>query len=177
MNFQETGRIGRWEDWRTLNLDLKINGVPLEPGSRVNSAKLLENGFHKQSLLRRIVKRQQAEGEILQAENCETDCFGEAFSLFPCTHGYLNRDRQWQTRATVHLVDGRVRRVTFHVLNGIYAAPNYMDKFQDLCTRLLGEPGEKGAEGALLWKNDKLKLVGRLQPDRICADFEIEFEE
>jgi len=159
-----------------LELDWKINGVTLKPGAPVKTSALLDNGFRKVGLLRRLVRRPPGGGDIYLAENCEADCFGDDFNLYPCTHGYLNRDRQWQTQATVQVVDGRVRRITLRVLDGLYAAPNYMSKFEELCTRHLGQPGRSGT-GALVWKNETLALRGRLLQDRINADFTLEHQD
>ncbi len=159
-----------------MDLDLKINGVELQPGGPVNASLLLENGFRKPGILERLVKRPAGGGEIFLAENCETDCFGDAFNLYPCNHGYLNRDCRWQTEAIVQVVDGTVRRITFHVLDGLYAAPNYMSRFAALCTRHLGEPN-RGQAGDLIWRNDRLALSGRLHSDHIRADFSVEVQE
>lgn len=156
-----------------MDLKLKINGIRLEPGDRLEPEALLENGFKREGMLQRLLHRSSQGGDLYKAANTEVDCFEDAFNLYPCTASYLTRDRQWETAATVLLVDGRVNRVTFHVLDGIYAAPNYVTKFKEICTKLYGEPGQ-GPAGAMLWKNDKVILSGKLQPDGICADFRME---
>ncbi|PID81341.1 hypothetical protein CSA17_03170 [bacterium DOLJORAL78_65_58] len=158
-----------------MTLDLNINGVALRPGVPVDPSDLRDNGFRKVGLLKRLVKRPPGGGDIFLAENCEATCFRGNFNLYPCTHSYLNRDRQWQTQATVQVVDGKVQRVTLQVLGGLYAAPNYMSKFEELCTQHMGQP-QPSDSGALVWKKKKLALQGYLQRDRINADFIIEYQ-
>ncbi len=156
-----------------MDIQLKINELALQPGAKVDPDELESRKFQRQGLLKRLVNRLPRDQQIFVADNCTVDCFGEKLSLFPCTHGYLNRDRKWETRASILLVNGKLQRVQFQVLDGVYAAPNIMETFKTICDENFGE-GSRTNDNLFTWRNNRLGFTGILQPDNVTADFTIE---
>ena len=157
-----------------MKLDIKVNSVPLVLGGAVELQTLEEAEFHKIGRLRRFIQNLPDGQTVFSADNCQVECFNDDFSIYPCTHGYLNRDRQWETRATLFLSDNHLVRVEFHVIDGQYAATNFMDRFQESCRSVLGDPVEK-SRFLTKWQNGASAVTTILHPDRINADFLLEF--
>ncbi len=159
-----------------MNLELKINSVPMALGQMVDPKALERADFHKSGPLRRLFKRLPSGQTLFLADNCKLECFEEDFSIYPCTHGYLNRDRQWQTKASVYLENGRVCKLEFQVVDGKYAASNFLERFQEACSAVLGEPVES-TRFRTRWKNDVAAVTSILHPDKFNADFLMELRE
>ncbi len=156
-----------------MDIQLRINEIELQPGANIDPALLKESNFSKTGLVKRLIKRLPKGQAMYTAENCTIDCFDDQLNLYPCTHGYLNKDRQWQTRASILLVQGQIKKIEFHVLEGVYAAPNFIETFRTLCNESFGNP-EKLQPNYLLWKNNHLSFTSLLHPDSVNADFCIE---
>lgn len=156
-----------------MQLDVKVNSVPLILGDPVDMPALDEAGFRKAGPLRRLIRLVPPGQTVFSAENCQVECFEDEFSIYPCTHGYLNRDRRWETSATLYLADDRLVKVKFHVIEGQYAATNFLDRFQESCCAVLGEPVEK-SRFQTRWKNGASTVTSILHRDRINADFLLE---
>jgi len=156
-----------------LDIKLRINQLNLQPGAKVDSRDLKESEFRPAGLMRRLVQRLPRGQKLFETKNCTVDCFEDRLSLFPCTHGYLNNDRQWETHASVLLVDGRVQKVEFRVLDGVYAAPNFLEKFKAICTEHFGDPRQE-QKNQFHWTNDRLGFSGFLHADNVTANFTIE---
>ncbi len=156
-----------------MDLQLKINELVLNPGAKLDPGELESRSFQRQGFIKRLVKRLPRGQQLFVADNCTIDCFDEKLSLYPCTHSYLNRDRQWETRASVLLEDGKLKRVSFHILDGVYAAPNFVNLFRTICDENFGE-GKNTGNKHFTWRNDRLGFTGTLQTDKVTADFIIE---
>lgn len=156
-----------------MDIKLRINQLNLQPGAKVDSQDLVKSEFRPAGLMRRLVQRLPRGQELYESKNCTVDCFDDRLALFPCTHSYLNQDRQWETHASVLLVAGRLQKVEFRVLDGVYAAPNFLEKFKSICNEYFGDP-EQPHQNQFRWTNDKLLFSGFLHADHVTAHFTIE---
>ncbi len=156
-----------------MDLNLRINETCLQPGTTIDNGMLMDADFRKVGLVQRFFQRLPRDHDLYIADNCTIDCFGDRLSLFPCTHDYLTKDRQWQTRASVLVVGDQIKKVDFHVLEGVYAAPNSIETFQIICNENFGSP-EKLQPNHYRWKNKALSFSSYLHSDSITADFCIE---
>lgn len=159
-----------------MSLELKVNSVPIELGGKLDIKILEEGDFRKTGPLHRLFTSLPLGQTLYQANNCKLECFDDEFSIYPCTHGYLNRDRQWETKAAVYLEDGRVRKLEFQVVDGHYAASNFFDRFQEACNAALGEPVES-SRFLTRWKNGTAAVTCTLHPDMVNANFLMELIE
>lgn len=153
-----------------------INDIPLELGEALPEAARAEAGLRRAGLWRRLRVRAEGPGTRLDAENCVIDAFDGRFHLYPCTHGYLNADRQWRTAASVFVEGGRVRSVLLRVIEGRYAAGEFVDRFGAVCTEQLGE-GHAIDRFTRRWRNGRAACRSCLQPDGRNACFVIEMVE
>jgi hypothetical protein len=156
-----------------LDMKLIIDDLTLQPGEAIDPEALEKSSFRSPGVMHRLLRRLPRGHVMLETNNCTIACFDEEFSLFPCTHNYLNRDRQWQTQASILLVDGVLQKVVFQVVEGVYAAPNFLDKFKILCMENFGDP-KREQRYHYYWENDRLSLTGFLHADHINAEFIIE---
>jgi hypothetical protein len=156
-----------------MKLEIKVNSVPLVLGETVDMVILEGADFQKIGRLRRFIKNLPAGQTVYSADNCQVECFNNDFSIYPCTHGYLNRDRQWETSATLFLSDNRLIKVEFQVIDGQYAATNFMDRFQETCSSVLGDPVEN-SQFLTKWHNGAAAVTSILHSDRTNADFLLE---
>ncbi len=153
-----------------MNINLRINQLNLQPGVEVDTQDLEKSEFRSPGLMRRLVKRLPQGQTVYEAKNCTLDCFDDQLALFPCTHEYLNKNRRWHTRASVFLVNGKLQKVEFQVVDGVYAAHNFLEKFKSICDEHFGEAQHK-QKNFFRWTNDCLSFSGFLHPDKVTADF------
>ena len=158
-----------------MGINVLINNISLQPGAKIETRILKGSNFRKVGLVERLLKRLPKGQSLFIAHNC-TVSFTDRMNLYPCTDGYLNKDRQWQTRAFVYLMNGKIQKVEFHVLEGVYAAPNFINTFKNICTENYGSPVEIQTNH-YLWKNDQYSFSSILHADCINADFSIELLE
>lgn len=159
-----------------MKLELKLNSVPMALGQPVDPKALEQADFHKSGPLGRLFRRFPSNQNLYLADNCKLECFEEDFCIYPCTHGYLNRDRQWKTKASIYLEEGRVCKLEFQVLDGKYAASNFLERFQEACSTVLGEPVES-TRFITRWKNGTATVTSVLHRDKVNADFLMELLE
>ncbi len=159
-----------------MDLKLHINKISLQPGAKIDAGMLADASFRKVGWFKRLFKPLPEGQELFVANNCTVDCFDDRLNLYPCTDSYLNRDRQWHTRASILLVEDQIQKVEFHVVDGVYAAPHMMDDFENICSESFGPP-KKLQTNHNFWKNDQLSFSGYLHADSINADFSIEILE
>ncbi|MEN8007646.1 MAG: hypothetical protein ABFS42_11565 [Candidatus Krumholzibacteriota bacterium] len=159
-----------------MNLEVKINSVPMELGGTMDDEALYQADFQKAGPLRKLFNHQPLGQTLYRADNCKLECFDEDFCIYPCTHGYLNRDRQWETRATVYLDDGKVWKLEFQVVDGKYAASNFVDRFQEACSAVLGNPVESSRYMSR-WTNGAATVTSILHRDKVNAEFLMELQE
>lgn len=158
-----------------MDMIFKINEVPVVMGREIDTARLVDADFHRTGTLNRILLRIPSGNEMYSLENCRLDCFADDFSIYPCTDGYLDRHRQWNTRAELHLKEGIVQKLVFQVIEGQYAAANFVDRFRDLCGEVLGDPVETDTF-ITRWRNGSSHVTAILRPDRVNADFLVELD-
>jgi len=159
-----------------MSLELKINAIPLELGGIVDIRTLEEAALQKAGPLRRLFKRLPPGQMLFRADNCKLECFHEDFCIYPCTHGYLNQDRQWKTRVSVYVADGRVQKLEFRVVDGRYAATNFLERFHEACCGVLGAPVES-SRFLTRWRNGAAAVTSTLHPNMVNVDFLMELEE
>jgi len=159
-----------------MNLELMINSVPIELGGIVDAEALGQADFQKAGPLRKLFNNQPLGQTLYRAENCKLECFDDDFCIYPCTHGYLNRDRQWETRAVLYLDDDKVRKLEFQVVDGKYAASNFLDRFMEACSAVLGNPVES-SRFTTRWTNGTAVVTSILHPDKVNAEFRMEIKE
>ena len=156
-----------------MSLEIKINSVPIELGGIIDVKTMDEADFQKAGPLRRLFKQLPLGQTLYRADNCKLECFDDDFCIYPCTHGYLTHDRRWETKAAVYLEDGRVRKLEFQVVDGHYAASNFLERFQEACTAALGKPVES-SRFLTRWCNGAAVVTSILHPDMVNVDFLME---
>ena len=149
---------------------IRINEQPITIGEPVETEILERADLRRSGLLKRLLPVGKGESGRREAENCSVDCFEGAFNLYPCTHGYLTPDRQWQTMAEIELRDGRVVSVLFKVVKGRYAATEFADRFRASCQKTLGDPYHADRYTAR-WRNGAAEITSVLQFDAMNASF------
>ena len=159
-----------------MSLELKVNSVPIELGGIADTDALGRADFQKAGPLRKLFNNQPLGQTLYRADNCKLECFDEDFCIYPCTHGYLNRDRQWETRAALFLEDGKVQKLEFQVIDGKYAASNFLDRFMEACSAVLGNPVES-SRLITRWTNGATVVTSILHPDKVNAEFLMEIKE
>lgn len=154
-------------------MEIVINETTIAVGEPLPHDQAASAGLRPADLFSKLRRGHGGRRARLAAEGCTIELFAGGLRVYPCTHGYLNRDRQWQTAAEVHLERGRVRRVLIRIVDGRYAAPGFVDRFNELCADLLGEP--HAVEGRRKhWRNGKLQFSSLLQPDCMNANLVVE---
>jgi hypothetical protein len=156
-----------------MSLELIINSLPLKLGETVDPESLVEADIYKAGPIRRLLTNLPLGQTVFQADNCKLECFDDEFSIYPCTHGYLNRDRQWETKAALYLEDGWLSKFEFQVVEGHYAASNFLDRFQEACSAVLGEPVES-SRFRTRWVNGSATVTSTLHSDMVNVDFLME---
>ncbi len=159
-----------------MSLELKINSVPIELGGIADIDALGQADFQKSGPLRKLFNNQPLGQTLYWADNCKLECFDEEFCIYPCTHGYLNRDRQWKTRGALYLDEGKVQKLEFQVVDGKYAASSFLDRFVEACSGVLGNPVEN-SRLLTRWANGATVVTSILHPDKVNADFLLELKE
>lgn len=157
-----------------MTMKLNIEDIPLTLGERLDATRLESSPFHKEGLVKRLISRASDGRDHYVHENARLTCLTEEFTIFPCTHDYLDKDRRWETRASIFIQDGRLEEVLFQVIDGRYAAGNFLDRFTETCTDSLGEPVEHHERGTV-WHNGTSILTAYLHDSRVDADFRFEW--
>lgn len=159
-----------------LKLDVTINSIPLELGRDLKPEELAIAGFSRAGLLRRLVAHQSFNGIVYECVDCELRCFQDQIHIYPCTDGYLNRDRQWHTRVMLVVEDGKLSRVFFQVVEARTAATNFLQRFQNAAAGAVGEPVHRDQQRTV-WQRSGTLIQTYLHPDRMNADFELALSE
>jgi len=156
-----------------MSIGVTINSVPLELGGIIDTQILGEADFRKAGPLRRLIGKHPVSQTVYTADNCKLECFDGGFAIYPCTHGYLNKDRQWETKAVVFINNGRIHKLEFKVIDGLYAAANFLDRFHEACNAALGDPVKAG-RFRTRWKNGAATVSSVLHRDMVNVDFLME---
>lgn len=158
-----------------MDLGLKIDTFPVALGQEL-APEMLENAeLRRAGLLRRLIAQQPVEQTVYAIEDCELRGMDDELHIYPCTHSYLNADRQWHTKVTLYLKRERLQRIVFQVVDGHAAAQNFLERFEAAAAKLIGEPCRQDRDSCC-WQHHGARVETLLHPDRINADFVIELE-
>lgn len=151
-------------------MKVKINQYAIAIGHVAADTDLAAAGFERRSLLQRLLRKEPQGGMVFEAKNCVVTCFDDGFEMYPCTHSYLTPDRRWNTAASVLVVDGRIRSAVLRVLDAKYAASEFVSRFHEVCTGVLGQP-RTSDRYTTRWQNGSTSVTSLIQPDAKNACF------
>ena len=97
-------------------MEVIIDNLPLALGDFIDPGILDDHQFHKIGLVRRLLTGKSVGRVLYTSDNSQMTCLAEDFSIFPCTHSYLNEDRRWETRTSLFFEDGNLQEVLFQVI-------------------------------------------------------------
>jgi len=155
-----------------VNLGIRINRIPLELGAPVPREMLAAAAFRPNGLLHRLLRRQSFGQTTYDIADCDFEGLADSVHIYPCNHSYLDRDRRWDTRATLFLRHGRLERILFQVIDGQTAALNFLERFTSGVTALVGQPDEENLYSTC-WQTRNTRIEARLHPDQLNVDFDI----
>lgn len=153
-------------------MEILVNDTAVTLGDVLAEDDMAAAGLHPASVLNKLLRGHGSRRLRLAADDCTVELFAGELKVYPCKHRYLDRDRQWQTAAEILLDRGRVHKVRVRILEGRYAAPGFVERFNELCTAQLGEARRSG--GRRRWRNGSLSVSSYLQPDGMNADLVLE---
>jgi hypothetical protein len=156
-------------------MEVIIDNLPLTLGDSIDSDILDDHQFRKVGLVRRLLTGNSVGRVLYTSDNRQMTCLAEDFSIFACTHSYLDEDRRWETRTSLFLEDGILQEVLFQVIAGRYAASNFIERFAEVCTEVLGEP-EAPEPSTTRWMNGTAVVTTFLHRDGVHADFRFELK-
>ena len=159
-----------------MTLNIKINKVPMTLGQELSSEVLESADFKRTGLLKRLINQQPMDQTVFSGDDCELEGLDSDLHIYPCTHGYLNQDRQWRTKATLYLKNDRLLRILFQVVDGQTAALNFVQRFETAAGKAIGQPYAQD-QHSTRWRAHDTHLETLLYPDRFNADFIIENNE
>jgi hypothetical protein len=159
-----------------MELGLKINKIPLELGQELPQETLDAGEIRRSGLLRRLIAQQPVDQTVYAIDDCELEGLNDELHIYPCTHSYLNHDRQWRTRVTLFLKKDRLHRILFQVMEGQTAALNFFERFEAAAAKLIGDP-ERLDHRTVCWQCQCARVESRLHPDQVNADFIIELKD
>lgn len=149
---------------------ITINDQPIALGEALPDAVRGRAGLVRPGLLRRLLSRNAPGCTRYETSNCLAACFTGTFDLYPCLHGYLTPDRKWRTDAHILVQNNRVTSAVLRVIEGRYAATEFVDRFRESCSSALGEPHTTDRY-TMLWRNASATVTSILQPDTKNACF------
>ncbi len=158
-----------------MDLGLRINKIPMILGEELPRETLDAAAFQRAGLLRRLLASQPVDQTVYAIDDCELEGLDDELHIYPCTHGYLNRDRQWHTKVTLFLKQDRLQRIFFQVVEGQTAALNFLERFEVAAATVIGKPSRKDRHSSF-WQGGGTRIKTYLHPDRINADFVIELD-
>jgi len=153
-------------------MEVLLNDTPIALGSALPDVACDQVGLRRPGLLQRVLSR-DSDSNRFEAENCTLSAMDGAFSLYPCTHGYLTPDRQWRTAASIFMSGDVVQGVMIEVIEGRYSAAEFIDRFHQVCDERFGD-AHIIDRFTKRWRNGKAYLTSCLQPDGKNATFLIE---
>lgn len=159
-----------------MDLGLKINKIPIALGQQLAPETLDAAAFRRAGFLRRLLSRRPVAQDVYAIDNCELKGLNDELHIYPCTHSYLNDDRQWRTRVTLYLKQERLQRVFFQVVDGKTAAQNFLERFETAAAKLIGEPHSQDRFSSC-WRSGRAHVKTYLHPNRVDADFVIELRD
>ena len=159
-----------------MEFGIRINKIPLQLGQELPHETLDAGDFRRSGLLRRLITQQPIDQTVYAIDDCELEGLDDELHIYPCTHSYLNQDRQWRTKVTLFLKKDRLHRILFQVVEGQTAALNFLERFETAAAKLIGEP-DHSDRLTTCWQSQGARVESYLHPDRVNADFVIELDD
>jgi len=123
-----------------MNLEFNINRQNFRLGDSLDKDRLDKARFKKVTVVQKLLSKSPLSEKEFIAKDCTLSCFNGDFELYPCQERYLDADRQWKTAVNLFYRNQKLHRVLIKVLDGCYAAPNFISRFQEVCQDVLGKP-------------------------------------
>lgn len=156
-----------------MDLSFLVNGVTLQPGTTTPDNVLRQAGLTPMNTWQRLVRRLPASSGYWEADDPHVECFGGEVSIYPCRHGYLDRDRRWGTSCQIRTNGSDLTGIEVRVLDGVYAASNLYDRFIDAVREQFGEPQDED-RGTSLWRRNGIQVRAEYQQRDHNAIFNVE---
>ncbi len=150
-----------------------VNDTPLALGDALPPEACAAAGLRPGSLRGRLADRLGLAVDRLEARDCTVALFDGDVRIYPCIDGYINRDRQWRTAVNLVVREGRLLSVEVRVIEGRYAAPEFVDRFVAACDARWGE-SQAVDRHTRRWRNGVAHFLSHLQPDGRNAVFLVE---
>jgi hypothetical protein len=147
-----------------MKVDVKINHQKFQLGEPLDQDRLERAHFKKVPVVQKLIHRSPLLEKEFIARDCTLSCFDGNFELYPCRERYLDPDRQWKTAVNLFYRDQKLRRVLIQVLDGCYAAPNFLTRFREVCESELGEPRVE-RRFMTRWEHEDLAVATILKND------------
>jgi hypothetical protein len=123
-----------------MNRIFTIADLDLRAGQEFVAHQLRDAGFEPVSFWQKLMQRIPRHERRWRLENPRVSCLDEELEIYPCLDGYLDPDRRWQTECTLLVQEKRIERVVVEVIDGVYAAGNFFERFVKTATDKLGKP-------------------------------------
>ena len=156
-----------------MDFAITINEQTLELGQTLDRPKMVAANFRQVGLLSGILMKIPMGQARFDSRDCTFNFFSDELSFYPCTDSYLTRDRQWSTEASLFFKNDTLFRMVFKVIDGQYAAANFVERFNETCTNKMGTPLSENRRKKK-WSNAKSTVETILHVDSINAEFIIE---
>jgi hypothetical protein len=162
------------DTWRQVLMDMTItiNGVALQPDQTLAAEALASAGLSRLSLLRARLRRLPGGFQYWEAANPRVSCFDGQVDIYACRDGYLDPDRRWKTSLLLCERQERLQWLELRVLEGVYAAGNYYDRFQETAGSKLGPP-DRTQGRQVLWRSPPVEVSASLSTDAETAIFRL----
>jgi len=157
-------------------IDVEINQQVFELGDALDKKSLARARFKKVPVVRKLLDKSPLHEKQYVAKNCKVNCFDGAFELYPCQERYLDPDRRWKTAVNLYYQDDQLRRVLIRVLDGHYAAPNFLARFQEICEKMLGQPCSE-RKSLTRWEYNGFAIATLMMEDGHNASFLMALDE
>jgi hypothetical protein len=158
----------------TLELRVAVNGLSLAPGQIIDTALLGRAGFTRLPAWRRWLRRLPGGFGYWEAIDPTVHCFDGAVEIYASRQGYLDPDRQWGTALLLCEENGRVQWFDIRVIEGVYSACNFYERFVEAASRQLGEPDQHLDQDSA-WQRNGLSVAAHLSDDALHASFHVEW--
>lgn len=155
-----------------MDMQITINSVALQPDQALAEDALIRAGLSRLSLLRMRLRRLPGGFQYWEAANPRVSCFDGQVDIYACRDGYLDPDRRWKTSLLLCERQGRLQWLELRVLEGVYAAGNYYDRFQETAGEKLGPP-DRTQGRQVLWRSHPVEVSASLSADAETAIFRL----
>jgi hypothetical protein len=127
-----------------VEVDLSVNGIVLCSGRELDGGDLKRAGLIRLPAWRRLLRRLPPGCEYWEASDPRVACFDGQVEIFACRDGYLDPDRQWRTALLLGQRAGRLVSAQIRVIDAVYAAGTFHERFIAVARDRLGEPARNG---------------------------------